>query len=120
MNTYTDHIEVQIPPHNKDDKHPHNEKPITMMSISLKSEYVVTYSKEDESFEGWSRNPSGESSNVNNNSGNNSDPTDNSGPFTLDDEYRELKNMDVLDFKVSDNKIIITKGVPVEGKFYFN
>ncbi|CAB5373850.1 unnamed protein product [Rhizophagus irregularis] len=69
-----------------------------MMTISLKSEYIVTYSKEDESFEGWSRNPSSESSD----------------PFTLDDEYRELKNVDVLDFKVSDNKIIITKGVPVE------
>lgn len=106
MSTYTDHIEVQIPPHNKDDKvhiYPHNEKPINMMTISPKSEYIVTYSKEDESFEGWSRNPSSESSD----------------PFTLDDEYRELKNMDVLDFKVSDNKNIITKGVPVEGKFYF-
>ncbi|CAB4436951.1 unnamed protein product [Rhizophagus irregularis] len=106
MSTYTDHIEVQILPHNKDDKvhiYPHNEKPITMMSISLKSEYIVTYSKEDESFEGWSRNPSSESSD----------------PFTLDDEYRELKNMDVLDFKVSDNKIIITKGFPV-GEFIFD
>ncbi|UZO07555.1 uncharacterized protein OCT59_027838 [Rhizophagus irregularis] len=60
-------------------------------------------SKEDESFEGWSRNPSSESS----------------GPFTLDDEYRELKNMDVLDFKVSDNKIIITKCVSVE-EFIFD
>ncbi|PKC68123.1 hypothetical protein RhiirA1_457553 [Rhizophagus irregularis] len=106
MSTYTDHIEVQIPSHIQDDKvhiHSHNEKPITMMTISLKSEYIVTYSKEDESFEGWSRNPSSESS----------------GPFTLDDEYRELKNMDVLDFKVSDNKIIITKGVSVE-EFIFD
>ncbi|CAG8477826.1 16844_t:CDS:2 [Rhizophagus irregularis] len=106
MSTYTDHIEVQIPPHIQDDKvhiYSHNEKPITMMTISLKSEYIVTYSKEDESFEGWSRNPSSESS----------------GPFTLDDEYRELKNMDVLDFKVSDNKIIITKCVSVE-EFIFD
>ena len=35
-----------------DDK-PHNGKPITMIEISPKEKYLVTYSKEDHSIVGW-------------------------------------------------------------------
>ena len=82
---------------------PHNGKPIVKMVISPQSKYVVTYSQEDESFVGWRV-----------------DNEVNSGPLILDDEVQPYHHkLLVLDFKVSDKKVIIYEGDDNLGTFYF-
>ena len=67
---------------------PHNDKPIIKMAISPRSEYVLTYSQEDESFVGWLAN-------------------DYSGPLIIDENVEQFSKHDICDFKVSDKKVIM-------------
>src|SRR5687767_11531469 len=67
---------------------PHNGKPIIKMAISPRSEYVLTYSQEDESFVGWLVN-------------------DDSGPLIIDEDAKPFSKHDICDFKVSDKKVIM-------------
>ena len=83
-------IEIEIVP----PPQPHNGKNITKIAISPQSKYVVTYSQEDKSFVGWS---------VDNDL---TYDTYASSPYS---KFNELG----LDFKVSDEKIIILN----KGKF---
>ena len=75
---------------------PHNGKPIVKMAISPKSEYIVTYSQEDKSFVGWSVD------------------VDNNIKYESDWHPNSDIELDLLDLKVSDGKIIIIN----KGKFY--
>jgi len=65
----------------------HNGKQITKMAISPQSKYVLTYSREDESFVGWLVN-------------------DDSGLLTIDENVEPL-SFSEHDFKVSDKKVIL-------------
>src|SRR5688572_2197494 len=82
--------EDPIKTHFEDEIVPHNGKPITKMVISPKLEYVVTYSQEDESFFGWR--------------------VGNEGPLILDKVQPYNHKSLSLDFKVSDNKILMYEG----------
>ncbi|CAB4435778.1 unnamed protein product [Rhizophagus irregularis] len=104
---------------------PHKGKPMTKIAISPQSRYVVTYSQEDESFVGWcSKNTRKEDSTakcINIHSligflfGNkvgqdhkDDDNNDYSGQLIVDSEVKQYNlDLDVSDYKVSDNKIII-------------
>ncbi|CAG8579000.1 14182_t:CDS:2 [Rhizophagus irregularis] len=56
---------------------PHNGKPITKIAISPQSKYIMTYSQEDKSFVGWCS------------------------------KTIKTTNLDILDYKVSDDKILM-------------
>ena len=80
-------IESDIQETLKENSSPHNGKQITKMAISPQAKYVLTYSREDESFVGWLVN-------------------DDLGPLTIDKDIEQLQFSD-YDFKVSDEKVIL-------------
>ncbi|PKC02773.1 hypothetical protein RhiirA5_424748 [Rhizophagus irregularis] len=104
---------------------PHNGKPITKIAISPQSKYVVTYSQEDKSFVGWcSKNTRKEDStakfinihsligllfgNKDDQDHKNDDNNDYLGRLIVDNKVKQYNlDLDVSDYKVSDDKIII-------------
>ncbi|CAG8664146.1 11686_t:CDS:2 [Rhizophagus irregularis] len=112
---------------------PHNGKPITKIEISPQSRYIVTYSQEDKSFVGWcgkvskviqKKNSYVEyiKNNINprielllgikdNQDDELNDDNDDSGPLIVDDKVQPYNlDLDISDYKVSDNKIIMYEG----------
>ena len=86
-------IEVVTPPS-------HNEKKITKIAISPLSKYAVTYSEEDKSFDGWYIKDKTDEKDQNEDK-----PLK---PVILDDKVPPYKyNGNLLNFKVSDKKIIM-------------
>ncbi|CAI2172271.1 2741_t:CDS:2 [Funneliformis geosporum] len=69
---------------------PHKNKPISKVAISSQSNYLLTYSQEDESLVGWLVNKRTEPFNL-----------------SLDTETKPYKCKGIKNFKVSDNKIIL-------------
>ncbi|CAB4424362.1 unnamed protein product [Rhizophagus irregularis] len=106
---------------------PHNGKPITNIAISPQSRYIVTYSQEDKSFIGWCskdiRKKNSFAEHIKNNINPHiglifgniasqgdefNDDNDYSGPLIVDDEVQPYNlKLDVSDYKVSDDKIIM-------------
>ncbi len=80
-------IESDIQETLKENLPPHNGKQITKMAISPQLKYVLTYSREDESFVGWL-------------------VKDDLGPLIIDEDIEQLPFSE-YDFKVSDKKIIL-------------
>ncbi|CAB4424364.1 unnamed protein product [Rhizophagus irregularis] len=112
---------------------PHNGKPITKIEISPQSRYIVTYSREDKSFVGWcgkackvirKKNSFVEyiKNNINprigsllgikdNQDDELNDDNDDSGPLIVDDKIQPYNlDLDISDYKVSDNEIIMYEG----------
>ncbi|RGB36456.1 hypothetical protein C1646_758096 [Rhizophagus diaphanus] len=115
---------------------PHNGKPITKIEISPQSRYIVTYSQEDKSFVGWYSKACKVirkkdyfveyiKNNINSRIGLllgttikdnqddelNDDNDDDSGPLIVDDKVQPYNlDLDISDYKVSDNKIIMYEG----------
>ena len=123
---------------------PHNGKPITRIAVSPQSKYVVTYSQEDKSFVGWRNNNKDNQEDKNRKKNHNQNKSlynfngwlmdnknednrrediqvNNSGPFIFDDKVQAYKlnnlGLDILDFKVSDEKIIMYEGDNKLGNF---
>ncbi|CAB4435169.1 unnamed protein product [Rhizophagus irregularis] len=104
---------------------PHNGKPITKIAISPQSRYVVTYSQDDKSFVGWcSKNTRKEDStakfinihsligllfgNKDGQDHKDDDNKDYSGRLIVDNKVEQYNlDLDVSDYKISDDKIII-------------
>ncbi|CAB5382324.1 unnamed protein product [Rhizophagus irregularis] len=113
---------------------PHNRKPITKIEISPQSRYIVTYSQEDKSFVGWCskackviRKENSFVEYIKNNINSrielflgikdnqddelNDDNNDDSKPLIVDDKVQPYNlDLDISDYKVSDNKIIMYEG----------
>ncbi|CAB4433394.1 unnamed protein product [Rhizophagus irregularis] len=114
---------------------PHNGKPITKIAISPQSKYIMTYSQEDKSFVGWcskvckdirKKNFCSEyiKNNINPFIGlsfdikdsqddefNDDNDDDDTGPLIVDDKVQPYNlDLDILDYKVSDDKILMYKG----------
>ncbi|CAB4377809.1 unnamed protein product [Rhizophagus irregularis] len=113
---------------------PHNGKPITKIEIAPQSRYIVTYSQEDKSFVGWYSKACKVirkkdsfvkyiKNNINPRIGLllgikdsqddelNDDNNDDSGPLIVDDKVQPYNlDLDISDYKVSDNKIIMYEG----------
>ncbi|PKK57705.1 hypothetical protein RhiirC2_825146 [Rhizophagus irregularis] len=109
---------------------PHNGKPITKIAISPQSRYFVTYSQGDKSFVGWCSKRIRKKDSFtryiknnidpliglllldNENSQKESDNDDDSGPLIVDDEVQPYNlDLDISDYKVSDEKIIMYEGI---------
>ncbi|RGB36457.1 hypothetical protein C1646_758097 [Rhizophagus diaphanus] len=104
---------------------PHNGKPITKIAISPQSRYIVTYSQEDKSFVGWCSKDIRKKNSFAEHIKNNINPhiglifgniasqedefnDDYSGPLIVDDEVQPYNlELNVSDYKVSDDKIIM-------------
>uniref|UniRef100_U9UJH4 Ion transport domain-containing protein n=1 Tax=Rhizophagus irregularis (strain DAOM 181602 / DAOM 197198 / MUCL 43194) TaxID=747089 RepID=U9UJH4_RHIID len=111
---------------------PHNGKPITKIAISPQSKYIMTYSQEDKSFVGWCSkvckdirkknfcseyiknniNPFiGLSFDIKDNQDdefNDDNDDDDTGPLIVDDKVQPYNlDLDILDYKVSDDKILM-------------
>ncbi|CAB4474347.1 unnamed protein product [Rhizophagus irregularis] len=111
---------------------PHNGKPITKIAISPQSKYIMTYSQEDKSFVGWcskvckdirKKNFCSEyiKNNINPFIGlsfdikdsqddefNDDNDDDDTGPLIVDDKVQPYNlDLDILDYKVSDDKILM-------------
>ncbi|PKY41347.1 hypothetical protein RhiirA4_454918 [Rhizophagus irregularis] len=88
-----DDVDNEIVPHNPRDPHnAHNGKQVSLVSLSLNGKYVVTYSEDDKSIEGWI--------------------VENSEPILLDPEANVYKLPEVVNFitelKVNDKIVCYT------------
>src|SRR5688572_5874355 len=114
MDQQSEHTTIEI----NEDTVPHNGKPITEIAVSPRSKYVVTYSQEDKSIVGWNNNNNENSQSfikdfvkrfINKDSQKNDSSNDSAGPLIVDNKIQPYKLLDlnILDFKVSDEKIIM-------------